>query len=101
MKQKKQLIVLVVLLVILGVVAYFYFDGDKPVVTADVGSSSQNYQLLPVDNLSLHKGVVEKARKTEYKSGGRNIFSREIPIPLPTPSQIRDLKARQDQDRIR
>jgi hypothetical protein len=85
MKQKKELAVLVVLLLILVAVGYFYFDRDKPVVTADAGSGAQNYQLLPVDNLSLHNAGVEKARKTEYKSGRRNIFSRELPPPPPPP----------------
>jgi len=87
MKQKKQLTVLAVLLAILVVVAYFYFDSDKPVVTADAGNVIQNNHLLAVDNLSIHTGAVDKARKTEYKSSGRNIFSRELPPPpvLPHP----------------
>ena len=89
MKQKKQLAVLVVLVVILVAVGYFYFDSAKPVVTADAGSAAQNPQLLSVDNPQLHKDPVEKARKTEYKSGGRNIFSREIPPKPPTPAEIR------------
>ena len=59
-----------------------YFDHDRPVVTADAGSAAQNYHFLSVDNPSLHKDGVEKARRTEYKSGGRNIFSRELPPPL-------------------
>ncbi|HKV60360.1 MAG TPA: hypothetical protein VJO16_00475 [Candidatus Acidoferrum sp.] len=90
MKQKKQLAVLAVLLVILVVVAYFYFDSDKqPVVTADAGKVVQNNHLLAVDNLSIHTGTVEKARKTEYKSSGRNIFSRELPPPLvPPPPRV-------------
>ena len=83
MKQKKQVAILAVLLLILVVVGYFYFDSDKPVVTADAGSVAQNYKLLPVDNLSLHTGPVGNARKTEYKSSGRNIFSRELPPPRP------------------
>jgi len=85
MKQKKQLVVLVVLSLILVVVGYFYFDSDKPIVTADAGSSSQNPQLLSVDNPQLHKDGVEKARKTDYKSSGRNIFSRELPPPPAPP----------------
>jgi hypothetical protein len=88
MKQKKQIAVLVVLLLILVVVGYFYFDSDKPVVTADAGFA-QNYKLLPVDNLSLHKDGVTKARKTDYKSSGRNIFSRELPPPpAPPPPRV-------------
>jgi hypothetical protein len=90
MKQKKQVAILAVLLLILVVVGYFYFDGEKPVVTADAGSV-QNYKLLPVDNLSLHNDGVAKARKTDYKSSGRNIFSREVPPPPPTKEEIRRL----------
>jgi hypothetical protein len=81
MKQKKQLAVLVVLLLIAGGIWFLYFDRDKP-VTADAGAPAQNYHFLSVDNPSLHKDGVEKARRTEYKSGGRNIFSRELPPPL-------------------
>ncbi len=85
MRQKKQLAVLAVIVVILVVVGYLYFDSDKPIVTADAGSAARNPQLLSVDNPQLHKDGVEKARKTEYKSGGRNIFSRELPPPLAPP----------------
>jgi hypothetical protein len=80
-KQKKQLAVLVVLLLIAGVIWFLYFDHDRPVVTADAGAAAQNPQLLSVENPSLHIYGVEKARKTEYKGGGRNIFSRELPPP--------------------
>ena len=83
MKQKKQLAVLAVLLLIAGGIWFLYFDRDKPIVTADAGSAAKNYQLLSVENPSLHKDGVEKARKTEYKSSGRNIFSRELPPPPP------------------
>jgi hypothetical protein len=81
MKQKKQLAVLVVLLLIAGVIWFLYFDHSKPMVTAQAGSPVQNYQLLSVDNPQLHTDGVDKARKTEYRSGGRNIFSRELPPP--------------------
>lgn len=81
MKQKKQLAVLVVLLLIAGVIWFFYFDRDKPIVTADASSAIQDYKPLGVENPSLHNDGVDRARKTEYKSGGRNIFSREIPHP--------------------
>jgi hypothetical protein len=81
MKQKRKVVVLIGLLFIAGVIWFFYFDHDKPALTADAANSGQNPQLLSVDNPSLHKDGVERARKTEYKSGGRNIFSREIPLP--------------------
>jgi hypothetical protein len=84
-KQKKQLVVLVVLLLIAGGIWFLYFDHGRPVVTADAGGA-HNYQLLSVENPSLHIAGVEKARKTEYKSGGRNIFSIELPPPPPPPA---------------
>lgn len=88
MKQKKQLAVLVVLLLTAGAIWFFYFDHDKSVVTADVTSVVHKYKLLSVDNPQLHNDGVEKARKTEYKSRGRNIFSRELPPPPPPPKQV-------------
>src|SRR6266852_7094101 len=83
MNQKKQLIVLVVLLLTAGFIWFLYFNNSKPVVTADARPATQNYQHIGVDNPQLHKDGVEKARKTEYKSSGRNIFSRELPPPPP------------------
>jgi hypothetical protein len=98
MKQKKQLALLAVLVLILVVVGYLYFDSDKPTVTADGGATAQDYKLLPVDNLILHKDGVDKARKTEYKSSGRNIFSRELPTPKPTPAEIKKLNEQRAQE---
>jgi hypothetical protein len=88
MKQKKQLAALAVLLLILGVVGYFYFDHDKPIVSADAGAAAQNYQLLSVENPQLHTDKEKRARETEYKSGGRNIFSRDLPPPPPPKTPI-------------
>ncbi len=83
MNQKKQLGVLVVLLLIAGFIWLLYFDHDKPVVTADARSQAPDYRPIGVDNPQLHVDQVEKARKTEYQSRGRNIFSRELPPPPP------------------
>lgn len=85
MKQKKQLAVLAVLLLTAGAIWFFYFDRDRTVVTADVTTAIHKYKLLSVDNPQLHTDGVERARKTEYKSRGRNIFSRELPPPPPPP----------------
>jgi hypothetical protein len=98
MKQNKQIAVLSVLLLILVVVGYVYFDSDKPVVTADAGSGAQNYHLLAVDTLSLHTGPVGNARKTEYKSSGRNIFSRDVPPPQPTRKDIEKANKNREDD---
>src|SRR5207249_5599971 len=88
MNQKKQLVVLVVLLLIAGFIWFLYLDHDKPVVTADAIPTPQNYHPIAVDNPQLHNDAVERARKTEYKSAGRNIFSRQLPPP-PPPKQVR------------
>jgi hypothetical protein len=85
MKQKKQLAVLAVLLLTAGAIWFFYLDHDKSVVTADAGNMAQNTQVLSVENPQLHTDKLEKARKTEYKSTGRNIFSAIPPPPPPRP----------------
>lgn len=82
MKNKKQLGVLSVLVVIAGLVWFNFFAGDKTSVTTDVGAATQNVPLLQVENDQLHFQNVERARKTEYKSAGRNIFSAVAPPPL-------------------
>jgi hypothetical protein len=82
MKQTKQLVVLAVLLLIAGFIWFLYFDHDKPVVTADAIPTPQNYHPIGVDNPQLHNDAVERSRKTEYKSAGRNIFSRQLPPPV-------------------
>jgi len=83
MKQKKQLVVLAALLLIAGFIWFLYLDHGRSVLTADAGSLPQNPKLLSVENPQLHFSAVDRARKTEYKSGGRNIFSRELPPPPP------------------
>src|SRR6266704_370238 len=83
MNQKKQVGALVVLLLIAGFIWLLYFDHDKPVVTADARSQAPDHRPIGVDNPQLHVDKVEKARKTEYQSRGRNIFSRELPPPPP------------------
>ena len=82
MKQKKQLAVLAVLLVILAGVSYYYFHSDSPAVTNEPGSSVKT-QVITVNNPQLHKAGVDLVRRAEYKSSGRNIFSRELPPPPP------------------
>jgi hypothetical protein len=82
MKQRKQLVVLAVLLLTAGVIWFLYFERDRPIVTADAGSAAQNYQLLSVENPQLHTDRLKRARETEYKSTGRNIFSLTPPPPL-------------------
>jgi hypothetical protein len=94
MKQKKQIIVLAVLLVILAGVAYSYLQGDRQsVVTADALAAAQGPPPLQgVDNPQLRWDEVERARKTDYKSSGRSIFSKIDVAPPPTPTEIKRQK---------
>jgi hypothetical protein len=79
MKQKKQITILLVLLLIAVVV--WHFRRGMPAVTTSTVFSAQNYKLLSVENPQLHTDRLEAARKTEYKSTGRNIFSAVAPSP--------------------
>src|SRR5438876_10857374 len=93
MKQKKQLVVLVFLLLIAGFIWFVYFNHDKPIVTADAIPAPQSYSPIGVDNPQLHNDAVERACKTEYKGCGLNPCSRELqplkslPHPKSYPNQ--------------
>ena len=84
MKQQKQLVLLVVLLLIAGNIWYWFFFRPKPIAPSGAVAVTQKYRLLSVENPAPHKDRREAARKTEYKSNGRNPFS---PIAPPPPSQ--------------
>jgi hypothetical protein len=82
MSQKKQLVILAALAVLAGLVWYWFFFRDSTPVATSAVAVTENVQLLGVENPELHKDRLDRARKTEYKSNGRNIFS---PIPPPPP----------------
>jgi hypothetical protein len=93
MKQKKQLAVLAVLLVVAGLVWYlFYFRSGKSSASPNVASVS-SYRLLGIDNPELHWPELNAARKAEYKSNGRNPFSPEAP-PQPAALVAKNEKPR-------
>ena len=73
MKQKRQIGVLLILVLIAAFVWLLNFRG-KP-VTADGGPSIQDDPPIPVENPRPRTEEIERARKAEYKSAGRNIFS--------------------------
>src|SRR5882724_4675201 len=85
MKQQKELVVLVLLLLIAGNIWYWFFFRHKTSAPASAVAVTQNYnRLLSVENPAPHTDRREAARKSEYKSNGRNPFS---PIAPPPPSQ--------------
>ena len=81
MKQQKQLVVLVVLLAIAGNIWYWFFFRQKPIAPSGTVAVAHSYRLLSVENPAPHTDRREAARKTEYKSNGRNPFSPIAPAP--------------------
>ena len=79
MKQKRQIGVLLVLVLIAAFVWLMNFRG-KP-VTADAGPSIQDDPVLAVENPHPRIEDINRAAKTEYKSSGRNIFSYTAQAP--------------------
>ena len=79
MKQQKQIIALVVLiLAAVGIWAWQWYEPSK----ASKGTSStflQNYQALNFPNPAIRWPEVELRRKAEYKGSGVNLFSNEGP----------------------
>jgi hypothetical protein len=84
MKQKHQVIVLVVLVVVAALV--WSFEWRKQTSSTIAQSFFQDYKPLGEENPQLHWAPMERAQKTEYKSNGRNPFSI---IAAPTPQEIR------------
>jgi hypothetical protein len=79
MKQKQQIIVLVVLVV--GAALIWGFEWRKPTSTMQT-ASFQDYKVLAVENPQIRWPELERAQKTEYKSNGRNPFSIIAPPSL-------------------
>src|SRR5260370_20600602 len=83
MKQKTKSAMLAVLM--LAAAGVFYYDSrgvSFPGKT--VPFALRPYAPLPVENPALQRWKLEASRRTEYKSGGRDLF-RESPPPAPGP----------------
>jgi len=80
MKQKQQVIVLVVLVAVAALV--WGFELRNRTSSAVTTSFIQDYKPLGEDNPRIRWEELDRAQKTEYASNGRNPFS---PIPPPPP----------------
>jgi hypothetical protein len=83
MKQKHQVIVLVVLVVV--AVLIWSFEWRKQTPTMQTASIIQEYKVLAVENPQIRWSELERAQKAEYKSNGRNPFSMIVPPPAEDP----------------
>ena len=93
MKQKRQIIVLVVLVVVAVLIWGFQWRSQTPALQTQ--NFIQDYKVLAVENPQIRWGELERAQKTEYKSNGRNPFSIVAP---PTAEQIRVTNANKPKD---
>lgn len=84
MKQRNEIIVLAVLVVIAGLV--WYFERGTPATQPGVGFLTTTYTPLGVENPGLLTDEIDRARKTEYKGPIRNPFSMVAPPP---PDQVK------------
>lgn len=82
MKQRKQIIALVILLLIAGGV--WLWNSRQNPTTAGASTIVSNYSPINVENPAIRWWKLEKSRGTEYKGSGRNPFS-AVPPPPPAP----------------
>jgi hypothetical protein len=83
MKQKRQIMALVVLVVVGAFIWGFERRTQTP--SREPASFIQDYKGLAVENPEIRWQELERAQKTEYKSNGRNPFSNNAPL---TPHEI-------------
>lgn len=79
MKQKKQIIALAILAVVALLV--WRYESQSPQPTVQTLAAIQSYQVLAEQDSTLHRGNLNRAQETEYKSNGRNPFSPVAPPP--------------------
>jgi|HubBroStandDraft_1064217.scaffolds.fasta_scaffold27260_4 hypothetical protein len=83
MKQKQQVIVLVVLVAVAALVWIFEWRREAPAM--QTANFIQDYKVLAVQNPRIHWETLKRAKETEYKSNGRNPFSTIAP---PTQAEL-------------
>ena len=87
MKQQKQ-IVLLVLLLVLGVGVWFWNSRQHPVPAA-ASIITAGYAPMTVENPAIQSWKIDRVRKTEYKSSGRDPFNAAPPPPLELPPNMK------------
>lgn len=75
MKQKRQLVTLLGLLAIAGAVWLWYFWSRRAGTNSGAGPIAQDYQLITAEDPHIRMEEIARARATEYRTTGRNIFA--------------------------
>ncbi|HEY2546958.1 MAG TPA: hypothetical protein VGI46_12900 [Candidatus Acidoferrum sp.] len=78
MKQKQQVIVLAVLVVV--AVLIWTLEWRQKTPSLQTIAFLDDYKVLAVENPQIRWPELERAQKTEYKSNGRNPFSPNMPL---------------------
>jgi len=85
MKQQKQILILVVL--VLGGIGIWSWNSRQNPAPAGAGSIAAGYAPMTVENPAIQTWKIDRVRKTEYKSSGRDPFSAVLPPP-PAPKVL-------------
>lgn len=85
MKQQKQTITLVVLVVIAAIV-WFWNSRQNP-AAAGASTIASGYSPINVENPAIRWWKLDRVRKTDYKTTGRDPFNEHAPLP-PTPKPL-------------
>jgi hypothetical protein len=96
-KQKQQVGALVILVLIAAFVWLWNFR--KPAVTVDASQSIKEDPIITFDNPQIRMDLIDRTRKAEYRSSGRNPFSPAAPpsAKVPHPDVKRDFPGPKDQ----
>jgi hypothetical protein len=89
MKQKQQIIVLVVLVVFAALVWMFEWRQKAPAL--QTASFIQDYKPLGEDDPRIRLDAIGRAQETEYRNSGRNPFSANAPRPPESPNKPKPL----------
>jgi hypothetical protein len=92
MKEKKKVGVLVGLFVAAALVWYMEVRQPSAKTNLTVSQANVPYAPLPVENPAIQWQKMEAARQTEYKSGGRDLFSEVVQPPPVLPAPTTEVK---------
>jgi hypothetical protein len=80
MNERNKRIMLAALIVVAALV-WWYERGGSSVASATAQDGEMSYKPLGVENPALQRDKQHASQKTEYKSGGRDLFSAIAPPP--------------------
>lgn len=80
MKQKRQLAILLALVLVGAAMWFWTFQRSTQAISGGSGAGADDDPALAIESPVIRFDLIDRARKAEYKSTGRNIFS-EVALP--------------------